>query len=79
MSRDGKAGGGQPWKAMEKLANPEKGRQGSLLITYPRQMGIGKAKQYKVKVVSTMWFKVNLQPSQFIEELVPTAPKPEAA
>lgn len=60
-------------------ADPEKGRQGSLLLTYPQQMGIGKAKQYKVKVVSTKWFKVNLQPSQFIEELGPTAPKPEAA
>lgn len=60
-------------------ADPKKDRPGSLMITYPHQMTIGKAKQYKVKVVSKKWFKVNLQPSQFIEELGPAAPKPEAA
>ena len=60
-------------------ADPKKDRPGLLMITYPQQMTIGKAKQYKVKVVSKKWFKVNLQPSQFIEELGPTAPKPEAA
>lgn len=59
-------------------ADPDKGRPGCLMITYPQQMGIGKAKQYKVKVISKKWFKVNLQPSQFIEELGPAAPKPEA-
>jgi superfamily I DNA/RNA helicase len=58
-------------------ADPDKNRLGSLVITYPQQMGAGKAKQFKVKVVSRKWFNVNLQPSQFIEELGPAAPKPE--
>lgn len=58
-------------------ADPKLGRPGTLLLTYPQQMSANKARAAKVAVTSTKWGKANLQPSRFIDELGPTAPKPQ--
>jgi superfamily I DNA/RNA helicase len=58
-------------------ADPKEGRDGTLVLTYPQQMSANKAKGMKVAVTSTKWGKANLQPSRFIDELGPSAPKPQ--
>lgn len=56
-------------------ADPEKGRPGSLFISYPQQMTIKDAYGANVAFKTKSGAMANLLPSRFLNELGPTAPK----
>jgi superfamily I DNA/RNA helicase len=59
-------------------ADPDKGRPGNLYLTYARFMPTSEAYASNILFSSKVGGLAKLLPSQFIEELGPTAPVPEA-
>jgi len=58
-------------------ADPDKGRAGGLYLTYPRFMPVSEAYATNVAFSAKSGGLAKLLPSQFIQELGPTAPDPK--
>lgn len=60
-------------------ADPAAGKPGSLFLTHHRELGVGKAAASKISFTKVVYGKAQLQPSVFLHELGPAAPKSTAA